>query len=193
MGELRSSTAALLRQRGTRLAIAQRGQPHGIGLGTFHPVDDLLAAGFRLNAPSPPDKEPDDKPGQDTAVAGASMPADPDNVAELRAELERQRHELELQLAQERAARVVAETEARNLRERLEERREHIADLQKALKALTPAPERPAIPQPTSPATASASPAPVSATPAAAQDADAGHHDQEPESGRPRRWWSRRG
>ncbi|MFF0205990.1 hypothetical protein [Streptomyces sp. NPDC005017] len=92
--------------------------------GYLIPVEDLLAAGFRLNAPAPPDLEP----AQDEAPAPAAGPGE---VAELRTQL--------------------AENEARNLRERLDERAEHIADLQKALKALTPAPERPAIPQPAHP------------------------------------------
>ncbi|MFE1444268.1 hypothetical protein [Streptomyces sp. NPDC058739] len=60
------------------------------------------------------------------------------------------------------------------------------------LKAVTPAPERSAIPQPAYPVGAGpAVPAPAPAGPAAPQDADE-HRDQE-QPGERRRWWSRRG
>ncbi|MEU4878788.1 helix-turn-helix domain-containing protein [Streptomyces sp. NPDC021608] len=153
--------------------------------GWLIPVDDLLAAGFRLNAPAPPDKT-----GPEVATAGAGQTDGPDEAAELRAELERLRHETELLLNQEQHARALAEAEARHLKERLNERAVHIADLQRALAALTPAPERAAIPQP-APAMDPAVSAPAMA-PAASETAAAGpSHGQE--HGERRRWWSRRG
>ncbi|MEU6595403.1 helix-turn-helix domain-containing protein [Streptomyces sp. NPDC046881] len=145
--------------------------------GWLIPVEDLLAAGFRLNAPAPPD----DQATPDTEEAATDGKGQA-GTTELQAELERLRHEHELQLAEERNARALAEAEARHLRERLAERAAHIADLQQALKALTAAPERAAIPQPSPPATPA--PAPVTAVP----EPPANAHP-EPER---RRWWSRR-
>ncbi len=144
--------------------------------GWLIPVDDLLAAGFRLHAPTPPDKT-----GPEEATAGTGQTDDPGEVAELRAELERLRHEQELVLSQERHARALAEAEARHLKERLDERAQHIEDLQRAIAALTPAPQRAAIPQPAPPATAPAVPMPASrVTPAAPDTADTGdsHHQE---------------
>ncbi|MFJ9743138.1 hypothetical protein [Streptomyces sp. NPDC101166] len=155
--------------------------------GWLIPVDDLLAAGFRLHAPAPPDQA-----GPQEATAGAGQTDGPDEAAELRAELERLRHETELLLIQERHARALAEAEARHLEERLAERAVHIADLQRALAALTPAPERAAIPQPAPPATAPAVPAPApAAAPAAPETATADHNGHQ-EQGERRRWWPRR-
>lgn len=155
--------------------------------GWLIPVDDLLAAGFRLHAPAPPDQA-----GPEEATAGAGQADGPGEAAELRAELERLRHETQLLLTQEQHARALAEAEARHLKERLDERAGHIADLQKALAAITPAPERLAIPQPAPPATAPAVPAPAPAvTPAAPDTTAADNHHQE--QGERRRWWSRRG
>jgi hypothetical protein len=154
--------------------------------GWLIPVEDLLAAGFRLNAPSPPDKA-DRGEGQDRA-GGRTAGVPEVEESDLRAELERLQREHEAELAAERHARALAEAEAKHLRDRLDERAEHIADLQRALKALTPAPERAAIPQPSPPATAPA--APVSAPPPA--PAVPGDDEQQgPAAGR-RRWWSRR-
>lgn len=144
--------------------------------GWLIPVEDLLAAGFRLNAPAPPD--PDlDQAAVETATAPAGAEPGSGDAAELRAELERLRREHDAQLAAERHARSLAEAEARHLRERLDERAAHIADLQQALKALTPAPDRAAIPHPTR-----AAPAPAGAADDERQDHAAGR----------RRWWPRR-
>ncbi|GAA2913001.1 helix-turn-helix domain-containing protein [Streptomyces mexicanus] len=145
--------------------------------GWLIPVEALLAAGFRLHAPAPPDKA---GPGETTARAGQS--ASLDEAAELRAEIERLRTEM----AEERHARAMAQAEAEHLKERLRERSDHIADLQRALAALTPAPERAAIPQPTAPTAAPAVPVPA---PAAQETTGARTNGQEQR----RRWWSRRG
>ncbi|MFE1553348.1 hypothetical protein, partial [Streptomyces sp. NPDC058718] len=72
--------------------------------------------------------------------------ASDESAAALRAELERLRHERALALADERGARQLAEAEARHLLARLDERGAHIEDLQRALAALTPAPDRAAPP-----------------------------------------------
>ncbi|MFI0013692.1 helix-turn-helix transcriptional regulator [Streptomyces griseus] len=109
--------------------------------GWLIPVEDLLAAGFRLNAPSGPDV-----PAADSAAAGTGGHhqehghGQGDDVATLRAELERQRQDHVLAVAAERHGRELAEAEAAHLREQLGARAEHIADLQQALRALTPAP-----------------------------------------------------
>ncbi len=66
---------------------------------------------------------------------------------ELRAELERVRHEHALAVAEAEHGRLLAQAEAQHLREQLAARNEHIADLQRALKALMPAPERPVLTQ----------------------------------------------
>ncbi|WP_371558701.1 helix-turn-helix domain-containing protein [Streptomyces longwoodensis] len=153
--------------------------------GWLIPVDDLLAAGFRLHAPAPPDQV---APGAATATAAGGAQADQTReAAELRAELERQRHEHERELAEERHARALAEAEARHLAERLQERAAHISDLQRALAALTPAPDRAAIPQPTAPAASVPAPSRPPAAP--------GEHSygQEQGQGERRRWWPRRG
>jgi hypothetical protein len=149
--------------------------------GWLIPVEDLLAAGFRLHAPTPPDQ---DDPDTTTTTDGADQAHNTSEAAELRAELELQRREHERELAEERHARALAEAEARHLADRLKERADHISDLQRALAALTPAPDRPVIPQPTAPAV------PMT-TPAAPEPASADNHHQE--QGERRRWWSRRG
>ncbi|MDX3458879.1 hypothetical protein PV396_44355 [Streptomyces sp. ME02-8801-2C] len=60
--------------------------------GWLIPIDNLLATGLRVNAPAPPDPGP----GQGTAPAGADEEhGQADEVAALRAELERARHEHE--------------------------------------------------------------------------------------------------
>ncbi|MFJ5198270.1 helix-turn-helix domain-containing protein [Streptomyces sp. NPDC088394] len=96
--------------------------------GWLIPVDDLLAAGFRLNAPSPPDGTHSFSPTGQTA----GTVVDQEDVAALRAELEGVRQEHALAVA-----------EAEHQRRQLVDRGEHIADLQRTLKALMPAPERP--------------------------------------------------
>ncbi|MBQ0891332.1 helix-turn-helix domain-containing protein [Streptomyces sp. RM72] len=148
--------------------------------GWLIPVEDLLAAGFRLNAPAPPEE----KGAGDPAPAGTPQGTAPeDSAAALRTELERLRHEHALALAEERGARQLAEAEARHLQARLEERGAHIEDLQRALAALTPAPDRAAIPRPAhpTPVPAASSPGPASGE---AEDASG--------AGRRRRWWPRR-
>nr|WP_121703469.1 hypothetical protein [Streptomyces sp. E5N298] len=78
--------------------------------GSLIPVEDLLAAGFRLNAPAPPDEKKD---VGDQAAAGAQPDTAPDDTAvALQSELDRLRHEHALALAEERYARQLAEAEA---------------------------------------------------------------------------------
>ncbi|MFI7278613.1 helix-turn-helix domain-containing protein [Streptomyces sp. NPDC049879] len=94
--------------------------------GWLVPVEDLLAAGLRLHAPAPADAEP----GTAGAVpGGASAGAGAEVVAELRA-----------RLAEAEAARRVAEVEAEGLREAVRRADAHLADVRRALLALTPAP-----------------------------------------------------
>ncbi|MFC8793366.1 helix-turn-helix transcriptional regulator [Streptomyces cinereoruber] len=109
--------------------------------GWLIPVEALLAAGFTLNAPAPPDAV------SSPAASGSGVQA-AGTVAELRAELERLRHQHALELAEARHGQALAESEAVHLRAQLDARAEHIGDLQRALQALMPAPVRPAIPQP---------------------------------------------
>ncbi|WP_187281723.1 helix-turn-helix transcriptional regulator [Streptomyces sp. gb1(2016)] len=135
------------------------------------PVDDLLAAGLRLHAPSPPDK---------TAPAGTqerpvATVAEEQSTAALRAELERVRHEHALAVAQAEHGRLLAQAEA-HLREQLGARGEHIADLQRALKALMPTLERPVLAQPSVPRQAQP------------EDGSAGSIEEEPAGGGRRRW-----
>lgn len=140
------------------------------------PVEDLLAAGFRLNAPAPAED------GAEAPVSAAGrgvVPADGggQGAAALRAELARIRAEHELALAHAEYGQKLAEAEAKHLRVQLAERGERIADLQRAVAALAPAPERGVL----APASPPASPA----VPGQAQ----GEH-LEPESRR--RWWGGR-
>ncbi|EST17892.1 hypothetical protein M877_39990 (plasmid) [Streptomyces niveus NCIMB 11891] len=142
--------------------------------GWLIPVDDLLAAGLRLHAPTAPDK---------TAPAGPDADVDQEHdAAELRAELERVRHEHALAVAEAEHGRQLAEAEAKHLRAELAARADHIADLQRTLKALMPSPERPIL-QPSVPGQAQSNdPPPVPTSP----DAGAG-----PAAGERRRWWRR--
>ncbi|MCY0954135.1 helix-turn-helix domain-containing protein [Streptomyces sp. H27-S2] len=94
--------------------------------GWMIPIDGLLAAGYRLNAPAPADSP---APGGSAAPAAAGE----QDAVVLRAELERLRAEHELALAR---------AELQHLRAQLAERGERIADLQRAVAALTPAPSR---------------------------------------------------
>ncbi|KPC86561.1 hypothetical protein ADL35_09685 [Streptomyces sp. NRRL WC-3753] len=104
--------------------------------GWLIPVEDLLAAGFRLNAPAPPNEK---KVVGNPETAATPQETAPDETrSALRAELDRLRHEHALAIADERSARQLAEAEARHLQARLEERGAHIEDLQRALAALTP-------------------------------------------------------
>lgn len=141
--------------------------------GWLIPVEDLLAAGFRLNAPSPPDEE---------APAGdASRVVDgQEDMASLRAELEQARHEHVLAVAEAEHRRLLAVAEAEHLRRQLADRGEHIADLQRALKALMPAPERPVLAQPSVPGQVQP------------KGGSAEALEEEPASGgERRRWWRR--
>ncbi|MEV6080969.1 helix-turn-helix domain-containing protein [Streptomyces sp. NPDC052069] len=128
--------------------------------GWLIPVEDLLAAGFRLNAPAPPDAV--------SVPAGADddVQEDQEDVAALRAELERARHEHALAVAEAEHGRLLAQAEAEHLREQLAARAEHIADLQQAVRALTAVPDRgvlhPSVPgQQSHPEPAAAPAAPV--------------------------------
>ncbi|OSP40044.1 hypothetical protein B7767_28395 [Streptomyces sp. 13-12-16] len=142
--------------------------------GWLIPVEDLLAAGFRLNAPAPPDMT-DGKAVNNQAPAGMRQDTTPDETAaSLQAELERLRHEHALALAQEQYARALAEAEARHLKGRLQERTAHIEYLQRALAALTPAPDRVAIPQPAQPFPTTAVPMTSVHAPIAAEGAGHG-------------------
>ncbi|MGW2586244.1 helix-turn-helix transcriptional regulator [Streptomyces virginiae] len=114
--------------------------------GWMVPVDDLLAAGFRLNAPAPPDPPAPAEAGPPAPDGNGQDPAVP------RAELDRIRAEHALALAEARFGQQLAEAEAEHLRVQLAERGARITDLQKAVAALTPAPERPALPSPAVPA-----------------------------------------
>jgi hypothetical protein len=148
--------------------------------GWLIPVDDLLAAGFRLNAPTPPDYR--------TVVGSVGDTADEgqDDVAVLRAELERVRHEHALALTRAEHAAVLARAEADHLRAQLTAKGEHITDLQRALAALMPAPKRSAIApmaQAAVPGQSQAGPEPASEVP----------EREQPSSERLRgRWWWRR-
>ncbi|MFF6794548.1 helix-turn-helix domain-containing protein [Streptomyces filamentosus] len=112
--------------------------------GWLIPVDALLAAGFRLNAPAPPENAsapagPAAEGGTAPAPAGAE-----EDVAALRAELERERQaRIEARHQAELAA-----AEAGHLRTQLAAKETHIEDLRSALRALSAAPERTALGEP---------------------------------------------
>ncbi|MFB7032102.1 MULTISPECIES: helix-turn-helix transcriptional regulator [unclassified Streptomyces] len=114
--------------------------------GWLIPVEALLAAGFRLHAPSPP---------EDAVPAGSAVPAAGpaaagavgEDVAALRAELERERQAHALEVAEARHQAALAAAEAGHLRTQLAAKEDHIEDLRTALRALAPAPERAAIEQ----------------------------------------------
>ncbi|MEU3634100.1 helix-turn-helix domain-containing protein [Streptomyces fradiae] len=103
------------------------------------PVEDLLAAGFRLHAPAPPDPAP---AGTDDGGEGDQEQED---VIVLRMALERERLEHRLALAEERHGRELAEERARGLRARVEAQERHISSLEESLRALLPVPERAAV------------------------------------------------
>ncbi|WP_333753853.1 hypothetical protein [Streptomyces sp. IBSBF 2394] len=145
--------------------------------GWLIPVEDLLAAGFRLNAPAPPDQK---EVGDQAPAATQQATAPDETTAALRSELERLRYEHALELAGERHARLLAEA-------LLKERSDRIEDLQRALAALTPAPDRAAIPRPAQP-----SPAHAAASSSVPAPVEAGAAEYASDSGRRRRWWSRR-
>ncbi|MFD5514232.1 helix-turn-helix domain-containing protein, partial [Streptomyces sp. NPDC127051] len=104
------------------------------------PVDALPAAGFHLHAPSPADPAAE-------APASPTAPADDggQDPAALRAEPDRIRVEHAFAPAEARFGQKPAEAEVEHLRVQLAERGERIADLQRAVAALTPAPERAAL------------------------------------------------
>lgn len=151
--------------------------PHAVfdeGRGWLIPVDDLLAAGFRVNAPAPPDAGlagADTGHGQDQEHEGTAA-----EVERLRAELADARREA----AEAEADRRVAVAEAEAAREVAAARAAHIADLQQALAALAPAPERPALHPP------------VPAVPAQPSTAPPGPAGADASAGEPRRRWWRR-
>ncbi|WP_327270809.1 hypothetical protein OG233_30890 (plasmid) [Streptomyces sp. NBC_01218] len=143
--------------------------------GYLIPVDDLLAAGFRLNAPAPPDTPPTAPAAPATGKADVVVVGQED-VAGLRAELERARQEHALALAEAEHGRQLAQAEAAHLREQLEARVDHIADLQQALQALTPAPDQ-AVIQPSVPGQAHPAPAaPPAREPGPEVEAGDGRH-----------------
>ncbi|MGW3378502.1 helix-turn-helix transcriptional regulator [Streptomyces hydrogenans] len=115
--------------------------------GWLIPVDALLAAGFRLNAPAPPE---DAAPAAPTGSAAAAPAEAGEDVTGLRAELERERERqaLLMQVAEARHEAALAAAEARHLRDQLAARDGHIEDLRSALRALSPAPERTALGEP---------------------------------------------
>ncbi|MET9957191.1 helix-turn-helix domain-containing protein [Streptomyces sp. NPDC006339] len=131
--------------------------------GWLIPVDALLAAGFKLNAPAPPD----------TPEPAAPEPAPAADVAALRAELSEARHAAEL-----------AAVEAEYLRRQLADRDQHLEDLRTALRALTPAPERAAI----TPGVVVPEQAARPGTPAPPADAAGDDGEEQPR----RRWWGGR-
>ncbi|NUW04320.1 AlpA family transcriptional regulator [Streptomyces sp. CAI 127] len=155
--------------------------------GWLIPVEDLLTAGFRLNAPAGPDTPAAASSAEDGGNHRQEHGDDQgDSVAGLRAELERMRHEHALAVADAEHGRRLAEAEAGHLREQLSVRAEqlaaqaaHIADLQQTVRALMPAPERPEL------------------GPAVPGQAQSGHHPgpewQGPEAagGERARWWRR--
>lgn len=108
------------------------------------PVEDLISAGF---APRP---TPPDEPGLTEVTDRGQRTIEPDHdLGQSESSLVKRVHELEVELAQERATRHSAEQLA-------SERSERITDLRQALKMLEP-------PQPTQPETskeASSPPAP---------------------------------
>ncbi|MFH9959708.1 helix-turn-helix transcriptional regulator [Streptomyces roseolus] len=115
--------------------------------GWLIPVEALLAAGFRLNAPAPPEDAAPATPGGSATPAPAEAG---EGVAELRAELERERERQALlrEVEQARHEAALAAAEAQHLREQLAARDGHIEDLRSALRALSPAPERAALGEP---------------------------------------------
>ncbi|MGW3503019.1 helix-turn-helix transcriptional regulator [Streptomyces globisporus] len=155
--------------------------------GWLIPVPDLLAAGFRLNAPAGPDTPAADSPAEHGGNHRQEHGGDQSDVARLRAELERLRHDHALAVAEAEHGRRLAELEAGHLREQLGVRAEqlaaqaaHISDLQQTVRALMPAPERPEL------------------GPAVPGQTQSGRHpDPSPEeqerepAGGERRWWRR--
>lgn len=106
--------------------------------GWLIPVEDLLAAGLRLHAPTGPDV-----PAPPAGDGGDRQ--EPDAVA-LQAALDQARREHARELAEAQHGRELAEATAEHLRDQLEARLEHIGDLQRALAALMPPPERAELP-----------------------------------------------
>ncbi|WP_158942806.1 hypothetical protein, partial [Streptomyces sp. ERV7] len=91
-------------------------------------MEDLLAAGFRLNAPAGP--APKAPPAAVVVHGGRDQEHVlelSDDVAALRAELERVRHEHALALAEARHGKELAEARESQLRDQLALRAEHVA------------------------------------------------------------------
>lgn len=134
--------------------------------GWMIPVQDLLAAGFRLNAPAGPD-----------------APSAPGGGGEHHQDVTELEHAHALALAAERHGRELAEAQNAHLRAQLATQSEHIGDLRKALAALTPAPQRPVLAQPS-----------VPSVPGQAQSEPPSSPPEEtaaPADGERRRWWRR--
>ncbi|MFF6873727.1 helix-turn-helix domain-containing protein [Streptomyces sp. NPDC012450] len=154
--------------------------------GWMIPVEALLAAGFRLNAPAPPE----DAASASSAVSAAgpvSAEAVGEDVAALRAELERERQaHLEARHQAELAA-----AEAGHLRTQLAAKETHIEDLRTALRALAPTPERAAIEPSAHPGTEAGVVVPGQVQPERAVPAGT-QAGPEPEAETRRRWWGGR-
>ncbi|MES9558856.1 MULTISPECIES: helix-turn-helix domain-containing protein [unclassified Streptomyces] len=110
--------------------------------GWLIPIDDLLAAGFRLHAPAGPDAstapagttELHHDHDQDVAALRAELARvrhehTLELAAALRAELARVRHEHTLELAAAQHGQALAEATVGHLEARLRERGAHIEDL----------------------------------------------------------------
>ncbi|MFD6243368.1 helix-turn-helix domain-containing protein [Streptomyces diastaticus] len=142
------------------------------------PLADLLAHGAQVGTPAPPAPAP---APEEVAEAPAPAPAS-EEVARLRAELERVR--AELVDAEHRAE--VADTMAAGLQDLLQERAERIRDLRQSLAALMPAPDRASLdPGPTAPVPPAATPPPS----VPGQQSGDGRQEAEEDGGR---WWKRR-
>ncbi|WP_371637718.1 helix-turn-helix domain-containing protein [Streptomyces zaomyceticus] len=153
--------------------------------GWLIPVEALLAAGFRVNAPAPPE---DAVPAGPVGPTAEPMAAGAD-VAVLRAELERERQEH----AEARHAAALAAAEAGHLRTQLAAKEEHLEDLRSALRALAPAPERAAIERPAHPVAGGGVVVPGQAHGgASALAGEAGAVREAGEEEPRRRWWGGR-
>ncbi|MQS18087.1 helix-turn-helix domain-containing protein [Streptomyces kaniharaensis] len=87
--------------------------------GWLIPLEDLLAAGLRVNAPSGPDEQP---------VSGVSDLSEGERARLLR------------ELADARHAQALAEADARHLRDTVTRQDAHLGDLRRAMLALTAGP-----------------------------------------------------
>ncbi|MGW9454191.1 helix-turn-helix transcriptional regulator [Streptomyces sp. NPDC055632] len=115
--------------------------------GWLIPVEALLAAGFRLDAPTPPEDAASAGPAAETAGPAAAGTVGED-VAVLRAELERERR----RHAEARHRAALAAAEAGHLRTQLAAKETHVEGLRTALRDLIFATERAAVEQNSHPA-----------------------------------------